>query len=546
MFCAKCGQQIEDGTTFCRFCGSKVENKVAEDEKIDDTVPAAAGEKKDTVSAVTGETNAEASAAEGEKKDTALAVNREIKSIEVKHVKIKKGAVVIIAVVTIVAAGIASSFAIVLNSPAKKVVDSLRSGDYIDASGTYTRKVKNHKFQEWLLEKMLHGTVGDTVDDYKAEKISYEDAQAELALIEEVGGDSYDAEVTQAVSSVKALYDSRNAFDMAQNYMSYEDYTDAIEQYRLVIEDDDNYSKAQDEIEKCGDNIRNTVLEDTKSPSDIYSYQSAIAEVENALVTLPDDDELTSRLENLKASYSDIVKKQLESDVKKYISDGDYASAISSINDALSTLPGDKDLESLYESTKTSYEESIKKSVDESLKIDDYDTALNTITQAEGLLDDDTYFNDLYSATQTARPVTIKDLATDYSYYYNNVYENSAVDVNGNTYNSVNLFEIESYNDGWTTGEGYVTCTLNGDFSNLTGQVVLENSTDDGDCTFTVSGADGTELYSKKLTKGMKKPADVNVDVSGQDKITIKLSLSDGEQATMKALMYRFIFTKSV
>ena len=38
------------------------------------------------------------------------------------------------------------------------------------------------------------------------------------------------------------------------------DYTDAIEQYRLVVRDDDNYSKAQDEIEKCGDNIRNTVL----------------------------------------------------------------------------------------------------------------------------------------------------------------------------------------------------------------------------------------------------------------------------------------------
>ena len=67
-----------------------------------------------------------------------------------------------------------------VKSPARKIVSRISKGDYSDIEQLYKNDVKDHVIQEMLLDKLAEKDCATVLDDFKAEKITYEEASEKL------------------------------------------------------------------------------------------------------------------------------------------------------------------------------------------------------------------------------------------------------------------------------------------------------------------------------------------------------------------------------
>lgn len=427
----------------------------------------------------------------------------------------------------------------VVNSPAKKVSDFINEGKISEANTLYTKDVKGSFAQEKILDFYLGDTVTEVVKSYESKELSFEEAKNRLILVTRMGGDKQVTDAQTELEYITELNESRCAYDKANECMEQENYKEAIINYKLVTKVHEEYDEAQKKLAEAIDKYRENILGKTGAPSSEAEFEEAIEEVNEALNTIGEDVTLSERLENLKSGYRDYIEKETVEAVNEKITGAEYVEAVAIIDEAIAKIGEDETLTELRETTLSAYRNNIKAAVDAKLEVFDYEEALDIIKNASEELPD-SYFDSLYEEVENEKPKNLDDYMGS-SYYFEKI-SPGALDKLGNKYDTVNMYCMTSYNDGWSTSSGYVYENLDGKLSKLSGLITLSSESDSGDCVLNIYGDGDVLLYTSGIVNETSEPVAIDADVSEQKQIKITLSLTEGESCTMRMLLINFSF----
>lgn len=155
----------------------------------------------------------------------------------------------------------------------KNNVDAIRS-NYDNYNDKDIEKVYEYLSQQAVKIK----------DNYVNEKTTYDDAKSQLNKI----GDSCKTgrtltDYVNCVNDVEKLHNSREAFTIAENYYSKNSYEKAVENYKKVIDSDNNYLEAQTKIEALLPNVAQDFYEKAKNAYNREDYTSALNYIDTAI-----------------------------------------------------------------------------------------------------------------------------------------------------------------------------------------------------------------------------------------------------------------------
>ncbi|MBU5228266.1 zinc ribbon domain-containing protein [Clostridium senegalense] len=238
MNCPNCGKENENGSLFCNQCGNKF--LLEEKEEI--------LEKEDVI-----EKN----------------LNKSPKKIVSK----KAVAVVIISLIIISALGIIGGITY-KNGAILKFKSQIKNNNKSEAIKVFSNKIKGHPDKENKAKIILQDEATKNKELFKAEKISYEDAQKKVDIIKSI--DNLSDKINISVIDITNIHNSREAFKKAEEFVKQGDIVSSIKEYNKVLKDDKNYSKAQDEIKKNTEQYRKEVLKKSQECEENQKYDEAI------------------------------------------------------------------------------------------------------------------------------------------------------------------------------------------------------------------------------------------------------------------------------
>ena len=170
--------------------------------------------------------------------------------------------------------------------------------------------------------------ITNVVKQYNNGDISYDEASSELSSMY----NNADSEMKTKIDEEQALLDnlknSKDAFASAQNASNVNNYKLSIKSYADVIAEDTNYEKAQQAIVDDG----NKYLEEVHKLGETYisedKYAKAISAYKDSK-DVYDDGSADTWIADTESQY----KQNVEAQIEKCVSDGDYQTAIIDYNE---------------------------------------------------------------------------------------------------------------------------------------------------------------------------------------------------------------------
>lgn len=523
MKCEKCGKEIPVGIVVCEYCGVDVKTEGKHGislKKPRNTIqeqPPIIGDDGEiypsrTTTAVVQE--ADIMPASNTAAPLVPTDNSEKKRIPYKLIAIAAGCVVVLSI----GIGILSNY----NSPKEQMYRSIENGDYEKAYDLYAENFSDKKIPDKLLDVFW-----DRLDAAKQQFISkeknYSETKLEIERVGSMGIEALDEKVQLTMDYVNALNDSRTAYSLGIEYMGSGDYPKAMEQFKKVIEDDHDYSSAQDNYNRSVDFYRSEQLDKAAYSVESGNIDAAIIVVSNALNILNNDSELTKQLDiyNSIKSAGEISNILLEIDTK--VESGDYVAALGLLKTALNTYPDNADVKTKYSDVEGKYISSVIDEADSLMQMGDYDSALQRLDNAKNVLPDNKTLSDKYTTVSNNKPVQLKDIKMQNA--INFALESGACeDIIGNVYSGNNVFVTgKSYGSSTGNCEFY----LGGKYSSITGIAAPKNSFKQNRAINFEIYADGVLKFSNKITQKTL-AFTFEADVSGAEWIMIKASSISG------------------
>ena len=222
--------------------------------------------------------------------------------------------------------------------PANDVLVALDNGDADGALAIFRNDMKgesNSKLETGLMQRL------DTIDtDYKANTIDYESASEKINTIETFGITGVATKLSGIKTGIDTLNKSRFAFEAAVTFQDGGDYLEAIEQYRLVIESDENFAAAQDGIQQCSDEYRSEEISAAEKAASSGDYTRAMEIIDDALKILVDDTQLLQKKTLYEAKY--VLKAIADADA--LAKQGKHDDAVTLLQNASKSVPGNEDM----------------------------------------------------------------------------------------------------------------------------------------------------------------------------------------------------------
>lgn len=546
--CSKCGNVLNEGQKFCGKCGAEVVVSEKKNRNFDIT---------------TDDFCAEANA-------TPQFSNQSQNNFNKK--KSVKGKVIVVLSTTLVLSIVfLGSFLWFSYSKQNgtKILKELAAGNY-DQAVEYYREAYDEVPIE--LVSNLKQRLKTIISSYLAGDIRYEEAVAEIDAIQKMKIKKLEADVEGAMIEIESIHASKVAFDEANRYFELENYVNAIELYKQVIETDTNYSMAKTQIVTAsmkkaeeeasrGDYTTaiatlNNVLEisedDTDITSQIYTYTETYVTgvVADADLKLSENDFEGSKyiintaitnlggsdstlqsyldsIEKAETDYKEMIIAEALAEAEEFASTGDYVNAIVTINTALTSYPGNIELSAVL----SQYRES-KKTVDIAAAIaesdsyvsnKDYTNAISVLEDALIIYPGNSELNAKITEVEGLKPVPLTNFAFADSGHAE-ICEDSVYDTVGNEYWGNNVIKIGSdfiANGLWSDEPGFITVYLGMEYSTLSGTIACGERTDSGwETNVNISG-DGNRLYQVHVSRTMS-PVNISIDVTGVEWLEIR------------------------
>ncbi|MCD2493358.1 zinc-ribbon domain-containing protein [Lacrimispora sp. NSJ-141] len=413
MFCSNCGQKLNENDKFCENCGNPVYQepedsipnlekeimKNMEDELIFE-IPAGAQshpENPHREGPRTGGAYGQAGAGPqpGNTYDHLGGRSEEppaygsMPGVHKKQPEKKKSRLWIIILAAVAAAlliGAAVLFFMV-SGPVSKLKASVRDRDWTRAEALYEKNFAGKDRRE----QQAAGILGDAVQEIQSEFISETtDYQTARRYLKAISGFWDDESVETALESIRELNDSRTAFKEAEACMEDEDYAGAIQKFSEVIKADGKYEEASARLETAKSKYKDKVLNESQAQAELNDYDTAIAQVKEALKILSGDRDLQEKLEELEDGQEKYAIQSVLDQADSYASKGNYYSALDLLRNTLKENPGNEKLSRALENYRQKYQEDILGKAQAALGSDEnYDAAVVVLDGALHTLDGD-------------------------------------------------------------------------------------------------------------------------------------------------------------
>ena len=460
MRCNYCGAEVKEGMKYCPGCGKEIQQGKGSSDHGSGTIFQPGEEQK----------------REQETPITPRSPQKPPKNKKTKKKRKKAPIILTLVLVVILAAG-GAALTFYVKSPARKIVSRISKGDYSDIEQLYKNDVKDHVIQEMLLDKLAEKDCATVLDDFKAEKITYEEASEKLNAYLTLGSKKLETAFGEQEKTLESLNSSMEAYKKAEELYEDGDYEEAMEAYAQVSEDDSNYEEAQSKMSQCVDSYKAEILNKTENPEDEQEYETAIQTVEVAADILPDDEDLANRLAELKDSYAAMLKSDALDHGTQYMNEGKYEELFALLKKAQEVNEGDSELDNLEKSALTELLQQVQENV----------------------------------------PVKLCDLKISESDRFESGEELKVMeDSVGNIYSPGNLYKLTPYH-----GKGYASYYANGEYTRMTGTIAVADDSSKDTGIVTVYDENEKILYTTGEITRTTAPIKVDVDLSGVKWFTV-------------------------
>lgn len=517
MYCTSCGKKLSDNAKFCTFCGKACAKRTSENYFVDsseqDDIPA----DEDLIQEDAPESQEDPISDE----DSA----RYPSGKQTKHNK-KKAALysvlAILLVIVVVAAVLVFRW---YNSAEKRILRALDAEDYNSAIVIVEEDASVSESKR--LAEQLKTRLSNIKSGFKDGSLEYASAKAELDTIGRLNVDGISAELSSVQNYIEQLNGSRTNFAAAESFYSTGDYAEAIANYRLVIEDDSSYPAAVEKLADAIDKYREEILEKAQDYADAELYTDAIALLNEALETIPNDMQLTERGRIYEKDNTQKQKDDALETAAEYADSGDYLRAFKSLANSVKSQASDAELVSAYNRYRDQYVSLVIKDADQKADEKNFDEALSLLKAALKELPGNEALTEKVNEVEAKAPVSVASLSAINSNHWETWNAGSAVDPFGNDYSSTRNYIVFRHLDT-ATHYHYAEYRLYGKFSTLTGAVSpQEDNRQDGYSYLQVYADDDIVYTSPSITR--KTDAfPFTVDISGADYIKVYLTTHNG------------------
>jgi tetratricopeptide (TPR) repeat protein len=184
----------------------------------------------------------------------------------------------------------------------------LNAGSSTEAIQVYNSKISEDVNNENKIKNKITKNMNQIKEDFTSNKINYSDATSKIKKYSNLSLVSSD--FMAANKYIDELNNSRGAFIKAAEYENNNDSYNAVQEYQKVIEQDQNYIKAQNKIKSLSVSYKAKLLADVETLVKKQNYSDAISKLEQALNILHNDTDLTVRINQLSIKKQEIGAKE--------------------------------------------------------------------------------------------------------------------------------------------------------------------------------------------------------------------------------------------
>lgn len=418
-------------------------------------------------------------------------------------------------------------------STEQQVLRAMGVGDY-EVAQEILLEDEEARDSETLAEQLIQRL--DTIRQSFLDKtMEYMAACDEMDNIRAMGITGVDTRLNEVSLFVIQLNTSRTNFATAESFFASGDYVEAIEQYKLVIEEDPDYETAKARITEAADSYRTKMLADAATQASSENYAKAISLLEEALVTLPNDAKITEQIRIYEKDLESKNRSDTLAAAKAYADKGDYPNAIKTINALRKNNSADAEVTAAYEDYCAKYEAAVLKEADELVAEGEYDKAVNLLNTALKTLTGNQTLKDKAADIAASKPISLSTLTPINGGWTWNT--GSPKDPFGNDYSGATNFVILC-DDGWSgTDVHYAEYRLYGEYSRITGTLAPYTSIGKDSTWYLQIYADETLVYTSPEVGRKTDAFDFSVAIDGAEYIKIKISLNKEADAILSNFM---------
>jgi tetratricopeptide (TPR) repeat protein len=420
------------------------------------------------------------------------------------------------------------------NDPVNQFEAAIEKGDFVEAAQIYRDEIRyGDSGQIAEAEKLVVNQAGSIESAYTKNELEYDEALTQLQELEKLRIVS-SAELSPFIESINELRTSRMAYQSAQTSIGREDYAQAINELNKVIQRDENYANAQQQIVSSVTSYKNQVFAELSTYDANKSYSAAITKLNDALKVVPNDADFLAKIDD----YNSIIAADTQAEVDVIVKDArdmvannkDYERALSTLRNALNQYRGNESINSaIREITDTHVREILAEA--DAFAIDKkYTNAITVLEGGQRLYPDGTDWRARINDYREFLPVFLTNLET-----LSNVGNRCDLWVWNTNPNSTDRDNIENtrantigFNFPNHSGDEFyrrIEYFTDSKYSRFTGLFLLHfdsrNTTDRYQLRIS---ADNTLIYtSPVLTNGVL-PINIDIDITGASVITFTVS----------------------
>ena len=313
MFCTKCGHKVENGTSFCGYCGADLTQEASVPRQGEQQAPA---------------TNEPVPQQKAEQSPVQQA------PIEKK----RPNGTVLLVMGLAAAAVIGGVLAFnAYNSPAAQMNRAL-SGDQLELA--YEIFDENF-YPEDLSPKsmeLLSAAAARVQENYVAGTVSYEDAIGALSVIENFACSDVQAALLSAREAIEHQYQIAAQLEYADTCLQDQEYTSAISAYEYVLSLDEANETAANGLEQAVDDYRDYVLTQSQQYASRGDFEGANSILLNAAEAyFQDDVEITAAMDALEEQKIQYAVEEIETAANG----GDWDGALELLDDYQEQYPAE-------------------------------------------------------------------------------------------------------------------------------------------------------------------------------------------------------------
>lgn len=287
MNCNKCGSELQDGSVFCSKCGNRINDDAVNRSQAIEDIDVQPSQSK----------------------------NKLMDSFrKILFFRSKKSTIISVTILIVLAAVMIFTIPNYLSlNDARNFKAAFASRKYEQAGEIYQKASEYSQTDRWkpvrtYIDKYFKNDIEAIKNKFTNEKITKDES---IKILDEMGQYSTINEISQTKEYILKLSDSRDAFKSGEEYFSNHQYLEAVENFKKVINDDNNFTQAQNYLEKSFPELKSQVINEADQCFSNGEYKKSFDLMNRATKLLPDDNEIKQ-----KATYyqeqEDKIEKEAE------------------------------------------------------------------------------------------------------------------------------------------------------------------------------------------------------------------------------------------